>query len=628
MDFLIIDLTHGGVIIANALAELKTLDLSSLNKNKKANEYSDNNNGKDKDNAEKENNDKKDNNKTNYKNEKNEHNAKNNRNQEDNFIAVNRIFAFDIYNTYNGSIDSNKLNKLHSEIILINDIQKLFNYNINNLIIISPVHCNFKVPNAFNNIKNSYLTHHEAINLILSQKNPIANNIIEVTGVKGKTSVVGILEKILKNNSLLILSSLGAKTINKNDESNENNKNETILKKNISITPASIIETINLAKSESNKNNNNTSSSNNNDNDNNTNINEIFDIAIFESSLGGTGNANIGVLTNIAENYSIANNSKTASDAKRQIFNSDIVVCEYETLNSYYKEYLPKKSFKANEGYKINTIVNTFSIYSNNANLTANKINYDLDETNIGIKFNNIKTINNKEISGDLDIKVFAIGKHHVSNVLAAITTGLTLEIDINQIKNNIINFKGLKGRSSKAKVNNIEKKTPITIIEEINPGINVKAIESSIEMLGDLSNYTIIIGGDYGITCEEINEAELATFLNKLISNSHNTSTNNGNTSNNNGNTNNNNNMNNTRNNNNGNSNNIDDNNSINVTINENKSNNIILTGQLGKNLNKKLDKKLKYIENPIAAKKEAIHLKKDILFIFRSNYSQVDKR
>ncbi|MGL6297789.1 MAG: hypothetical protein ACRC1M_01340, partial [Methanobacteriaceae archaeon] len=383
MDFLIVDLTHGGVIMANELANnltnSKTLDLPNLTNLDNSTNFEDNKIVK-------------------------------NRNTT---IKVNRVFAFDIYNTYN---PINTDSKLSNSIIPIKELLELSNYNIKDLIIISPVHCNFKVPAKLNNITNSYLTHHEAINLILSQKSPIANNIIEVTGVKGKTSVVGILEKILKNNNLLILSSLGAKTIYNNNENigeidnnNNNNNNctdidnnnrttsnETVLKKNISITPASIIETINLAKSKcKNKN---------------IDANSKFDIAIFESSLGGTGNADIGVLTNIAENYSIANNSKRASDAKRQIFNSKIVVCEYETLNNYYNEY--------NTNRKENNIINTFSVDSNNANLITMGIDYGLDNTNIDISFNNIKTINNKEISGNFTIKTFAIGKHHVSNVL------------------------------------------------------------------------------------------------------------------------------------------------------------------------------------------------------------------
>lgn len=539
MDFLIVDLTHGGVIIANELVNnltnnlinSKTIDLSNVTNIR---------------------------NLTNFKDSK----IATNRNTT---INVNQVFAFDIYNTYN---PINTDSKLSDNIIHIKDLLELDNYNPHDLVIISPVHCNFKVPSKLNNIIHSYLTHHEAINMILSQKSPVANNIIEVTGVKGKTSVVGILEKILKNNNLLILSSLGAKTIYNNYENigekdntknctniennNETKSNETILKKTISITPASIIETINLAKSK-NKN---------------INANSEFDIAIFESSLGGTGNADIGVLTNITENYSICNNSKRASDAKRQIFDSKIVVCEYETLNNYYNEY--------NTNKKENSIINTFSIDSNNANLNTLNIDYGLDNTNINISFNNIKTINNKEISGNFTIKTFALGKHHVSNVLAAVTTSLTLEINIDKIENNIANFKGLKGRSSKSIVVDSKTGENINIIEEINPGINVKAIESSIEMLNNLNPHTLIIGGDYGITCEEIDEIKLSKFLNKI-----------------------------------------------------NKSARIIiLTGDLGKNINKKLDKELKYIENPINAKKEAIKLKKDILFIFRSNYSQLDKR
>ena len=55
-----------------------------------------------------------------------------------------------------------------------------------------------------------------------------------------------------------------------------------VLKQNISITPASIIEAWNLAEDYE------------------------IGICIFETSLGGTGLADVGILTNLVEDYPIA----------------------------------------------------------------------------------------------------------------------------------------------------------------------------------------------------------------------------------------------------------------------------------------------------------------------------------
>ena len=115
-----------------------------------------------------------------------------------------------------------------------------------------------------------------------------------------------------------------------------------------------------------------------------------------------------------------------------------------------------------------------------------------------------MKTINGKLINGKLDIACFAPGSHHILNVLAATTTALALGIDDETIQNALSNFKGINGRTN---VREIDAKNGLRIIEEINPGINTKAIESSINMIRDIDNYYIIIGGKYGVTCEEIDE-------------------------------------------------------------------------------------------------------------------------
>lgn len=66
--------------------------------------------------------------------------------------------------------------------------------------------------------------------------------------------------------------------------------------KTLSITPASIIHALNRAKD--------------------MNLLSSIDYCIFEVSLGITTNTDIGILTNILEDYPIADNSQSASSAK------------------------------------------------------------------------------------------------------------------------------------------------------------------------------------------------------------------------------------------------------------------------------------------------------------------------
>ncbi len=110
-------------------------------------------------------------------------------------------------------------------------------------------------------------------------------------------------------------------------------------------------------------------------------------------------------------------------------------------------------------------------------------------------------------------------------------------------------------------------------IIEEINPGINTKAIENSIDMIKDLENYSIIIGGDYGITCEEIDEDKVSNLLDSY---------------------------------------------DLDLT----------LTGDVGLNIFNKMDKKHNYVKNYQDAINKNIKKGKNILFIYRSNYKELNKR
>ena len=447
------------------------------------------------------------------------------------------VYAYDIYNTLN-SIDKKMLEIYDVTIIQLDYLNNLKG----DIKVISPVH----LPLTENEIKShnaslnyTFITHHQAVKEILGNWCEDIPK-IEITGVKGKTSSVFMLKEILIDENPLILSSLGAILY-------ENNK-EIILKKDISITPANIKETIDLAYKIANP------------------ICEIADgtvksqnlkkynAAIFESSLGVSGIGNVGLLTNIAENYPIAKNNSDAATAKSQVFNCDVVVIEKESLDKYYSNIQHEKT-------------NTFSLNDEASNLYLTDVSYSLDETTIKASYKNVKTIYNNTLSGEITLKAFAPGKHHVSNVLGVILTSISLEIPEDKIIEGIKNYKGIPGRTNKKQVKNS------IIIEEINPGINTKAIKESIEMIDNLNDYYVVVGGDYGITCEEIDENKVSSFLDTL---------------------------------------NCD----------------IILTGDVGLGIYEKMSKKPQYIKNYDETYDIAIKNNKNLLFIYRSNYSKVSQR
>ncbi len=441
------------------------------------------------------------------------------------------VYAFDIYRTLK-SLDAKMLDVYDVELIELEDLKE-FNGDLK---VIYPIHLPLTTENIekYNpDLNYTFLTHHEAIAEILEDWGGDIDK-IEVTGVKGKTSCVFMLKEILIENNPLVLSSLGALIYD--------DRKEITLKKNISITPANIKETVDLAYKLANP----ICGGETKD--------RIYGCAIFESSLGACGIGDVGLLTNIVEDYPIAKNNSSASIAKRQIFKCNTVCCEKESLEKYYQSVNHEK-------------VNSFSLNDKNADLYARNVDYSLDETVIEIEYNNIKTVDDELVDGKITVKTFAPGPHHVLNVLGVVETALSLNIDENTIKDGLSNYRGIPGRTNKKTVENI------TVIEEINPGINTKAIEASINMINDKSNYIIAIGGDYGITCEEIDEDKVADLINNL-------------------------------------------------------DEDIILTGEVGENISKRVNKKIKVIPEYEKVYDMAIEKNKNLLFIYRSDYRKISER
>lgn len=447
------------------------------------------------------------------------------------------VFAYDIYGTLK-SIDRQMLDIYDVKLIDLNYLKNLEG----NLKVIYPIHLPLtqeEIKSYNPNLNYTFITHHQSIKEILGNWGEDINK-IEITGVKGKTSAVFMLKEILIDENPLILSSLGAILYE--------NKKEFILKKDISITPANIKETIDLAYKIANP------------------ICEIangkvksenlkkYNCAIFESSLGASGIGDVGLLTNIVENYPIAKNNSNAATAKRQIFNCNIVACEKESFDTYYFNIENKK-------------VNTFSTADANANVHLKTCECSLDKTTFTAIYKNVKTVNNREINGEIEIETFAPGMHLVSNVLGAITVALSLEMPAEKIMDGLKNYKGIEGRSNKRVIEHS------TIIEEINPGINTKAIEESINMIPYLEEYYIAIGGDYGITCEEIDESQVSSFLDNL---------------------------------------NCD----------------IILTGDVGKGILEKMENQPEFIQDYHEVYDLVISQKKNLLFIYRSDYRKLSQR
>ncbi|ABO35799.1 Mur ligase, middle domain protein [Methanococcus maripaludis C5] len=200
---------------------------------------------------------------------------------------------------------------------------------------------------------------------------------------------------------------------------------------------------------------------------------QIYDFLIFEISLGIVS-SKYSILTNILENYTIAGGRRGASIKIDSLKNSKVV---------FVNEYL-KNSFKLDH--------NALKVVKNPKVVSK----YPL-------KFNYLEN--------DFEFNESVFGRHFVENSSFVI-----------ELCSNFLSFDEIKISLKRFKIENrmnVEKKGNYTIVKNINPGLDLKAIDYAVsDFLIVFDNGTVVIGGDFGCTCEEINIEKLADLINQYI--------------------------------------------------------------------------------------------------------------
>ena len=295
--------------------------------------------------------------------------------------------------------------------------------------VIAPVHAHTVLTARAEALGIPVLTHHQAVGQLARQTKTLQDALVfEVTGVKGKTTTASLLGVAFSDRKLLMLTSRGL-------EIRENGK--YVAKKQLSITPANILTALDLVRE--------------------------FDfnpeVCIFEVSLGGTGLADVNILTTLSPEYSIAQGTKTSTFAKLQMLSNA----------------------KANSCLVMSTATGSLADPGRCLNTFGDEgatVRYEnIEPGEVTIAYNNLARIDGGRVSGE--VRFTPTGCYDLASyedaLLCFVTAALSSKLDPEVIAPKLAHFKGVMGRMSAAV---IKKRL---LVDNSNSGLEVTSIKRAI---------------------------------------------------------------------------------------------------------------------------------------------------
>ncbi|MDO9098445.1 MAG: coenzyme F430 synthase [Candidatus Methanoperedens sp.] len=396
------------------------------------------------------------------------------------FKSSFRVAVLDL--THGGAVLARKLKNIVSEIVAIDvyktlgvgELDALENSGIRTSreplnasdfdIIIAPVHLDTNYPMLKDALTNNIpvLSHHAAVGQILSGYNLKNKTLIEITGTKAKTSTAILLAEIL---------SQGKKVISHTSRGTEDWSAGKIFKKGLSITPANVLLALDAVEEAGIE----------------------FDVFISEISLGGTGCADIGVITTIANNYKIASGTGLASDAKRQMI-----------LNAKPKSTLVINNDALRFFGSCRRDVNIVS-FTESIDASCN-VYYEDEKTiayYLGKKHGRIRL---PEAQG------YDINAYKTAFACAA-AVALSMNTDADAIGRALCEFSGAEGRMKKTSLEGR------TLIDNSNSGMDIKAAERALLFAqAQGGRIVMVLGEEAKEVCEGLEPGGVERFIRKHL--------------------------------------------------------------------------------------------------------------
>lgn len=301
------------------------------------------------------------------------------------------------------------------------------------------------------------ITAHQAVGELARFDIPV----VEFTGVRGKTSACHVLGHILANQGkeVLLLTSRGLCTMN--------TQGRTVLKDRISIAPPSVLA---LSKSP-----------------------PQADIGVFEVSLGGTGLADVSVITSLDDDYPIAAGTRKAYDGKVQMMRAAHKVAVFPFKEKdLWSPHVP-------DGVEIIT-------FGPGGDLTI-----ELPEKlKLGRPCR--LTVRWKGETYAADLPGSYLAPSYTTAFASALAASAGLGIDMKAAVASLESFKGVPGRGE------VTRERGAFVIRERNPGVSAASIEWNVKVLERYYGQD-----DIGVAldpvnikvCEKLDLQDVSDFLN-----------------------------------------------------------------------------------------------------------------